>query len=85
MAEEPRGPSPSAAAYDALGRVFAASLLMAAPGMLGSWLDDGLGWQWLGFAGFMVGPPLGLGYLLLVYRRPDQGRPRGPRGAGPDE
>ncbi|TWT75962.1 hypothetical protein Pla123a_27470 [Posidoniimonas polymericola] len=62
-------PSPNAAAYDALGRVFAASAMMALPGILGSWLGARWGVDWIGFVGFMIGPPIGLTYLLVAYRK----------------
>lgn len=63
-------PSPYAAASVAIARVFAATAAMALPGIAGSWVDQKLGTSWIGVVGFIVGPPLGLGYLIAVYRQP---------------
>ncbi|TWT35737.1 hypothetical protein KOR34_06310 [Posidoniimonas corsicana] len=67
---KPPGHSTSSLAYDALGRVFAASAIMALPGIAGSWADARWGVGWLGMAGFILGPPAGLAYLLIVFRKP---------------
>lgn len=74
MPVDDQRPSPNAAAYDALGRVFAASAMMALPDILGSWLGARWGADWLGFVGFMIGPPIGLMYLLVAYRKPPRRR-----------
>lgn len=74
MAESPE--HPMAVAMQWVARVFAASLMMVAPGLGGQWLDSQWQTGFLGLAGFAVGLVGGVAYLIAITRRADADRRR---------
>jgi len=52
-----------------VARITTAVLEMIIPGIVGMWLDRGLGTQFIALLGFVVGVPLGLWHLVQMTRR----------------
>lgn len=62
-------PSPMAAAFEWVGRIFAVVMEMVLPGLLGEYLDRRMGTGFLVFLGFAGGFALGLYHLLVMTRQ----------------
>ena len=63
---------PVGEALDWVGRIFAVTMVMVSPGLGGQWLDRRLGTGFLAMVGFALGVSLGIWYLIVATRRPDQ-------------
>lgn len=65
----PGSPTPLALGLAWAYRILAVSAEMVLPGLLGSWLDERWGTQFLALLGFAIGITGGLFHLLLMTRR----------------
>ncbi|RIK80673.1 MAG: hypothetical protein DCC67_09085 [Planctomycetota bacterium] len=60
-----------------VARIFAAALMMSAPGVGGLWLDHRWGTAFIGPVGFVVGLVGGMAYLIAATRQAESRRHRG--------
>jgi hypothetical protein len=65
---------PMALAMQWVSRIFAASLMMVAPGLGGQWIDRRWETGVFGPIGFVLGMVGGVAYLIAVTRQADRGR-----------
>ncbi len=66
-------PSPMALALEWVSRILAAVLVMVGLGLGGQWLDRKFGTRYWVLVGFLIGLPVGLGYLIWITRRLQSG------------
>jgi hypothetical protein len=57
-----------AEAIEWVSRIITVAIMMVAPGLGGFWLDQQWGTRYLGLAGFVIGLPCGMYYLLSITR-----------------
>lgn len=77
MADRPT--HPIAIAMQWVARIFAAALMMCAPGVGGLWLDHRWGTGFIGPAGFVLGLVGGMAYLLAATRQAEAERKQAAR------
>jgi hypothetical protein len=73
----PRASHPLALAFEWVSKITTVALEMVLPGILGQWLDQRWGTQFLGFAGFALGMTVGMWHLLRMVSRTPVRRPPG--------
>jgi hypothetical protein len=68
-----------AVAMEWVSRILAVVVVMIAPGLLGSWLDDRWGTSFLTLFGFALGLTAGTAYLLAITKAKAPRPPQDPR------
>lgn len=66
MVDSPPGRPPLAIAVEWVAKITTVALEMVIPGVIGQWLDNRWGTQFLGFVGFALGLVVGMWHLLVL-------------------